>query len=137
MQEDDILPLFEMGLAQWGHDEWLTQRYLSTSFAQPGWSFTAKCGGKIIGGIIAVEVDIVPQWIRYLIVDHQWRRSGIASALLKHVMEQLSPGSSVHVDTGVKDAPALAFYHAQGFIKQGRIRSFYGEEDAYVFCKPI
>lgn len=137
MKKKDLRFLYKMGKAQWGSVNWLTINYFKNSFNQPGLKYVAKSDDKIIGGVILVFEDIIPNWMRYLIVDVNFRGAGIGNKLLKKVISGLKPGESIFLDTSVSNKTAIKFYEENGFKNRGRITSFYGNCPAYFFEKNI
>lgn len=135
MQPDAIDVLFALAKQEWPNDTWLTKQYVTNSYAQPGVALVAKVNEQIIGGIILVHQDIVPNWIRFLIVDTAKRTQGVASALLQATLATFPSGTSVFVDTGANDQPAIQFYKKNGFTVQGTIKELYGTEDGCILRK--
>ena len=133
----DLVHLLRLGKQQWKiGNEWLTKDYLRSALNQPGISRTAWHGKKIVGGMIFVHEDIVPNWLRYIIVDPEMRGRGIGRMLMQKVFDKL-PKETIFVDTGVTDKSALAFYKKIGFQKCGFIKGLYGKEDAHVLKKYV
>jgi ribosomal protein S18 acetylase RimI-like enzyme len=132
MQPEDVHILFALAKQEWPTDTWLTQQYIKQAYGQPGVSLVAQIDTHVVGGIILVHEDIVPNWIRLLIVDTPMRAQGIASALLQATLATFPSGTSIFVDTGVKDEIAIQFYKKNGFTMQGQIKELYDTEDALI-----
>lgn len=62
-----------------------------------------------------------------LAVDPQWKRRGVATAMLAAVPER-----TLYLDVRESNQPAIAFYKRHGFIKTGHRRRYYSHpvEDA-------
>jgi N-acetylglutamate synthase-like GNAT family acetyltransferase len=93
-------------LAKWHHQQWQAlnpgqtleqrlqkmQRYLAGSFI-PG-AYVA-CDGRLLGSAAIVECDMdsrpeLSPWLASVYVDFPYRREGIGSMLVQHVIEQAS-----------------------------------------------
>lgn len=140
MEEKDLDELLKIGKKHWPNQDWLSKDYLKISFDQPGLNYVAKKDDKVIGGIILVLEDIAKNWIRYFIVDENYRRSGIGTRLLNKAIEHLKKGETIFVDTGIADKIAINFYEKNGFIKEGKVKRLYDnykQGDAYILKKKI
>lgn len=137
MTSKNLSDLFKSGKAYWKDDNWLTMKYLKSSFGQDGLSYVAKSEGKIIGGVIFIYQDIVENWLRYLIVDKKYRRRGVGTALLQKVFKKIKTGESVFVDTGVHYKNTINFYGKLGFKNCGIVKNLYGNKSAYFLKKTI
>jgi ribosomal protein S18 acetylase RimI-like enzyme len=137
MEEGDLRELLKLGKKEWPDESWITLEYLKKTFAQEGLAYTAKIEDEIIGGIILLYEDVAKNWIRYLIVKKEFRRSGIGKMLLDKIVEKIKSGESIFVDTGVVDKAAIAFYEENGFKNRGKISSLYDQRAGYIFEKNI
>lgn len=70
-----------------------------------------------------------------------WRRCGMAAAVLEHLLEEARARSceQLSLEARVSNLPAISLYERYGFIKMGVRRGFYKHptEDAYVMCLPL
>lgn len=137
MEKADVPVLLEYGKREWKDEGWLTKKYLDASFGQAGLSYVAKYDKKTVGGVILVYEDIVKNWIRYVIVDKEFRNLGVGSRLLTKIFSHMKAGESIFVDTGVTDTKAIMFYEKMGFKNRGLIKSLYENKSAYIFEKVI
>ncbi|NTV55580.1 MAG: GNAT family N-acetyltransferase [Candidatus Moranbacteria bacterium] len=137
MEKSDVPILLEYGKRHWKDEGWLTKEYLTSSFGQAGLSYVAKYEKKTIGGVILVYEDIVRNWIRYVIVDKEFRNLGVGGRLLATIFSHMKAGESVFVDTGVTDKKAIMFYEKMGFKNRGEVKSLYENKSAYIFEKVI
>jgi ribosomal protein S18 acetylase RimI-like enzyme len=137
MRESHLHALYRLGRQEWPADGWLSMAYLRCALHQPSIARVALSGKTLVGGIIIVKEDIVPFWLRYLIVEDDQRRLGIATRLLETACATIPAGTSLHVDTGVSDEPALAFYRKQQFEEIGVLSGLYGKEDGMVLRRRI
>lgn len=137
MKTEDLEKIYKLGRKHWADDAWLTKKYLKSSFEQDGLSYVAKEDNKVVGGIIMVYEDIVKNWIRYLIIDKEFRGRGIGTQLMHQVTHHIKHGESIFVDTGVSDKGAIKFYEKCGFKNRGYIKSLYKDRPAYILEKNI
>ena len=70
-----------------------------------------------------------------------WRRCGMAAAVLEHLLEEARARSceQLSLEARVSNLSAISLYERYGFIKMGVRRGFYKHptEDAYVMCLPL
>ncbi|MBC2876571.1 MULTISPECIES: GNAT family N-acetyltransferase [Streptomyces] len=52
-------------------------------------------------------------------VDPPWFRRGLASRLLRHLLDELAPEHDAVVSTGAGNHPAVALYRRLGFVRVG------------------
>ncbi|KAB7833849.1 GNAT family N-acetyltransferase [Streptomyces mobaraensis] len=52
-------------------------------------------------------------------VDPPWFRRGLASRLLRHLLDELAPEHDAVVSTGARNHPAVALYRRLGFVRVG------------------
>lgn len=66
-------------------------------------------------------------------VDENFRRARIASGMMKTAFERLRDKgvSSVFLEVRKSNLPAIAFYEAEGFVRQGVRKDFYASNDGY------
>lgn len=137
MKKADLKELFKIGKNQWPDESWLTMSYIESSFKQDGLSYTAKMGNKIVGGIIMVFEDIVRNWLRYLIIDKNFRQKGLGTRLLKKVENALAPGEGIYVDTGIINKITIKFYEKNGYKNLGKIKNLYKNRTGVIYKKII
>ena len=139
MTEEHLKPLLKMGKKHWPEDGWLTMSYLKNSLGQKGLSYAALENDRVIGGVIMVFEDIVKNWIRYIIIEENYRNSGTGSRLLEKITKHLKHGESIFVDAGagLEDRGAVHFYEKNGFKNRGKVKSLYGKHAGYILEKDI
>ena len=75
-------------------------------------------------------------WLGWTYVDNDFRRRGLGSALLNHVIEQvgLRGGRKLYIDTSSDPIykAALAFYRSFGFELEGVLKDYYGGGEDYI-----
>ena len=67
-----------------------------------------------------------------LAVDEAYRRRGVGSTLLAECLRRMRKAgcSSVRLEVRESNSAARAFYRRHGFREVGRVRWYYGDEDA-------
>ncbi len=107
--------------------------------AEHDYSVVAVCDGRICGYLmLRISCDCAD--IMNVAVDASYRKKGIASILMKNVMEY---GRSKGVETFIlevreSNAPAIALYEKMGFNVIGKRKAYYTSpvEDALVMMQP-
>jgi ribosomal-protein-alanine acetyltransferase len=87
---------------------------------------------QITGFLTYAAAENGDQEVLNLAVDPDHRRQGVAEALLRALLQQISDPLFLEVRAG--NSPALSFYHKLGFAKTGQRRSYYRNptEDAII-----
>ena len=100
----------------------------------PGvWMLLARSGGEPAGFALA-RVIIDEAELLLLGVRPAWRRTGVASALLRQVRGEAGSRGATRLHLEVRDGnPALALYRARGFADVGRRRDYYRGNDGSAF----
>jgi ribosomal-protein-alanine N-acetyltransferase len=106
------------------------------------WSVVAQADGGLAGFAVA-------SWLRQeaaaeiegLVVDEQYRRQGMGSALIVACMEWAakSGASSMRLEVRASNAAALLLYQCHGFSVVGHRRAYYSApvEDALLLQTPL
>jgi ribosomal-protein-alanine N-acetyltransferase len=99
----------------------------------------AESAGKLAGFCIA-EVEEHIGYIVTLDVVPEWRRKGLARALMAEVEARVQAAGAgivtLHVFTG--NVAAIRFYEAMGYERAGSARGFYGRDmDGWVYRKRL
>jgi len=100
----------------------------------------AFLGNNLIGYIIYLasdyEADIV-----YIAIDPEYRRMGIATALLNAKCSTWNICKNIRykifLEVGVKNKAAVMFYFSQGFKIISLRKNYFPNEDAYLMTKII
>jgi aminoglycoside 3-N-acetyltransferase I len=84
-------------------------------------ALAALAGGKVVGGLVAYELDKFEQarrelYIYDLAVLEAWRRRGVATALIRRLQEIAAERGAwvVYVQADLGDDPAIALYAKLG-----------------------
>ena len=96
----------------------------------PDLTFLAVAGEEVVGTVVgrleAVK-GILRGYIAMLAVDHQWRRRGIGSRLVRRVISQMAlhGAHEVTLEAETTNVKALKLYSRLGFAKESRMRRYY------------
>ena len=92
--------------------------------------------GELVGHLICSRYDTV--WhIMNVAVDPAARRQGVASALLRELVERVGEGAQLTLEVRPSNDGAIALYERFGFLSAGRRRRYYQDngEDALVMWR--
>ena len=97
--------------------------------------YVYELDGEVVGFYIASKVlDLVE--IFTIAVDENYRQKGIASELLRHLIDKSkeSGTSEIWLEVSVKNIKAISLYENFGFEKDGIRKNYYQKlgEDAYL-----
>jgi ribosomal protein S18 acetylase RimI-like enzyme len=89
---------------------------------QPELFFVASLGDVVVGAVMA-GYDGVRGWIYHLAVGAEWRRRGVATALVRHAEAALARLGCPKVNLQVRgqSAELVAFYRKLGFVVEDRV----------------
>lgn len=98
----------------------------------------AECNGVITGYVIA-DVENSFCHVVSIAVRRAYRRIGIGSMLLNHVLAECKKlgAKRAYLEVAINNQPALGMYFKAGFQVIGVIKNYYGIEDAYVMVKEL
>ncbi len=92
--------------------------------------------GELVGHMICSRYDTV--WhIMNIAVDPSARRQGVASALLRELVDRVGEGAQLTLEVRPSNDGAIALYERFGFLSAGRRRRYYQDngEDALVMWR--
>ncbi|MDO8184850.1 ribosomal protein S18-alanine N-acetyltransferase [Conexibacter sp. JD483] len=92
--------------------------------------------GELVGHLICSRYDTV--WhIMNVAVDPSARRQGVASALLRELVERVGEGAQITLEVRPSNDGAIVLYERFGFLSAGRRRRYYQDngEDALVMWR--
>jgi tRNA threonylcarbamoyl adenosine modification protein YeaZ/ribosomal-protein-alanine acetyltransferase len=129
LQGQDIDPIREIALrspeaAQWSR--MAVEGHLAQ--LQPGW--VAEQNGAVIGFLLGSIAADQAEILNVAIAPEK-RRSGHASALMEHAVNELRGHqvSSLHLEVRESNRSAIQFYEKHGFAAAGRRPNYYREPD--------
>lgn len=111
-----------------------SERVILEAFLKGTKFFVAEKGRKILG-YIGINCVLDEGYITNIAVYPEYRRTGVASALLNKVFTL--PLGFVSLEVRVSNQSAIALYEKLGFLLEGRRRDFYSspKEDALILTK--
>lgn len=129
----DIAKLEELCFSEPWSEEGILEAYRSgTKF------FVAETGNKLLG-YIGVKAVIDEGYITNVAVSPQYRRKGVAAALLDKIFEYAEEKrlSFVSLEVRPSNTAAVSLYQKTGFKEEGRRKDFYRlpREDALIMTK--
>lgn len=92
--------------------------------------------GELVGHLICSRYDTV--WhIMNVAVDPSARREGVASALLRELVDRVGEGAQITLEVRPSNDGAIALYERFGFLSAGCRRRYYQDngEDALVMWR--
>lgn len=125
--------------ASFDRDAW-PRRYFLQLYAECGGLFvTAKVAGRIAGYAVACIGEGHAE-IASLAVHPDYRRRGVAAALLRHLLGALASAGVPRADLMVRteNAAGAQLYRALGFRKVRRVRRYYEDGgDGFLMARAI
>jgi ribosomal-protein-alanine N-acetyltransferase len=103
-----------------------------------GICLAASVENELVGYIVCSRYDTV--WhVMNVAVDPDFRRRGIASALLVALLERIGPDAQVTLEVRQSNAGALALYERFGFRSAGVRPRYYADngEDAVIMWRTV
>lgn len=102
--------------------------------------WTAESDGRVVGYLIGRTAGDEAEVLN-LAVEAEWRRRGVATALLAMAFDRFRVGGAenVYLEVRAANRDAQAFYKRLGFAEQGTRRQYYDTppDDAVVMGRPI
>lgn len=92
--------------------------------------------GELVGHLICSRYDTV--WhVMNIAVDPSARRQGVASALLRELIDRVGEGAQITLEVRPSNDGAIVLYERFGFLSAGRRRRYYQDngEDALVMWR--
>lgn len=136
----DFETLYEIDQACYEPEIAYSRRELRQYMRFPGLEcMVAEVEGKLVGFCLAASEDAQGYVITMDVLD-EYRRHGIASALLEEVEQRLAARdvTEVWLETATDNDTAIAFWQRHGYRKQGVRKNYYpGKRDAFTMRKSI
>lgn len=117
---------------------WSESELASIIGAEDKFYYTALCGGNVVG--IADFYKVLDEcMIMNVAVSAQFRRHGIADALMTHLLNTASDLGCTFatLETAADNTAAVSLYKKHGFAENGRRRGYYHGTDALLFRKEL
>lgn len=122
-------------------DEWHSIASLKARLIRPNSEFLVADDGKRIGGMAfaAATTDQKIVLLNQLYVHPDWQRRGIGRMLLEEIEASFPEARTLRVEVEEANAPAIAFYRAQGFLTAGNTADCGGGSrlPALIFERPL
>lgn len=120
--KDDVIALWEAAFPDdppWNKPVDIIRNKLSH---QPDWFFVCHCDGQLVGTVIA-SYDGVRGWVQKVASHPDYRRRGIASALMSTAEQTLRNAGcpKLNLQTRTENSKAIAFYKEAGYIIEDRV----------------
>lgn len=134
---DRIVELEQDGLSPWDRNALVAEVEYAGSL-----QFVAEDQNTsdILGWCCGRWSNLEAELLKISVLKSQ-RKSGIASALLVHLIRQLiSSGiATLFLEVRAQNLPALQLYHKHGFVEVGRRQKYYADpqDDALIFSKNL
>jgi ribosomal-protein-alanine N-acetyltransferase len=136
----DFETLYEIDQACYEPEIAYSRRELRQYMRFPGLEcMVAEVEGKLVGFCLAASEDAQGYVITMDVLD-EYRRHGIASALLEEVEQRLAARdvTEVWLETATDNDAAIAFWQRHEYRKQGVRKNYYpGKRDAFTMRKSI
>jgi len=136
----DFEILYEIDQACYEPEIAYSRRELRQYMRFPGLEcMVAEVEGKLVGFCLAASED-AQGYVITMDVLGEYRRHGIASALLEAVEQRLAARdvTEVWLETATDNDAAIAFWQRHGYRKQGVRKNYYpGKRDAFTMRKSI
>jgi len=139
-QPEDFEALYEIDQACYEREIAYSRRELRQYMRFPGLEcVVAEAEGKVAGFCLAASKEALG-YVITMDVLKEYRRHGIASALLQDVEQRLAVRKveEVWLETATDNDAAVAFWQRHGYRRQGVRKGYYpGGRDAYAMRKSL
>jgi [ribosomal protein S18]-alanine N-acetyltransferase len=135
---DDLPVLVDLEREAFGADAW-DERAVLGELEGPGRRVVVADGpaGEPLGYAVSMTLgDIVD--LQRIVVRPQQRRTGLATALLHHLLDHAGAADRMLLEVSERNVPAVAFYRAHGFTRiDVRPRYYRDGSDALVLQRTL
>ena len=100
-----------------------------------GHCFVAERGGRLVGYSVLNREFFDSFFIKLVAVAEAERRTGVGTAMLKHLIALLPPGEKLWTSTNQSNAPMRALLPRLGFVPSGQIDNLDGGDPELVFVR--
>jgi ribosomal protein S18 acetylase RimI-like enzyme len=102
---------------------------------EAGQCFIAERDGDAVGYCVLTKAFFHSFFIEMLMVDEAERRSGIGTATLRHIIDQLPPGEKLWTSTNESNTPMRGLLARLGFAESGQIDNLDEGDRELVFVR--
>ena len=100
-----------------------------------GHCFVAERDGRLVGYSVLNREFFDSFFIKLVAVAEAERRTGVGTAMLKHLIALLPPGEKLWTSTNQSNAPMRALLPRLGFVPSGQIDNLDGGDPELVFVR--
>ena len=104
-------------------------------WVQAGQCFVAERNDAIVGYSVLTRHFFNSFFIELLAVSEAERRSGVGTAMVRHLIEVVPPGEKLWTSTNESNAPMRALLAGIGFVQSGRIDNLDEGDPEFVFIR--
>ena len=137
--ESDVPAVVGLEAQLFGADAWTEGSVRSELTGQSRQAVVAVAAGSVIGYAVTMLAGEIAD-LQRIAVHPEHQRSGVAGLLLARVAAAVRAGGAdrMLLEVSAANAPALAFYEAQGFTRIDVRRRYYRDgTDALVLSRPL
>jgi [ribosomal protein S18]-alanine N-acetyltransferase len=115
--------------------QWPSESYAKLAGSPGGVVLVCETSAKLVGFLAARQVADEAE-ILNVAVHPNFRRKGVASALLRAALNQFhsSAAARVFLELRGSNQPARALYEQHGFVPSGLRKSYYREPTEHALC---
>ena len=114
-----------------------SRKDLITGAVKSGRCLAAVESGKVAGfGILGTSLLFNREFIELLIVRPEYRRRGIATAIIKRI-EAMCRSDKLFTSTNESNIPAQKTYEASGFVRSGYIENLDEDDPEVIYFKRL
>lgn len=115
--------------------QWPPESYAKLAESPGGLIFVCEANGEPVG-FLAARQGVDEAEILNIAVHRDFRRKGVASALLLAALDDFRHSSIAHVFLELRESnlPALTLYNRHGFTPSGRRKAYYRHPDEDAVC---
>jgi ribosomal-protein-alanine N-acetyltransferase len=115
--------------------QWPSESYAQLADSPGGLLLVCETNAQLVGFVAARQVADQAE-ILNIAVDRNFRRKGVATALLLAALDKFRRSAITTVFLELRDSnhPARALYERNGFVASGRRKSYYRDPDEDALC---
>jgi [ribosomal protein S18]-alanine N-acetyltransferase len=113
---------------------WSVEGLVSEVASQNSRFFVAELDGKVVGYIV-IWIVLDELHLLKIATASEYRRQGIASALIDYVEKEYKRASVLYLEVREKNSIARNFYKKLGFVENGVRKNYYADDNAILIEK--